>query len=216
MYCGLNTASDLSLIFTTQLYQYFSVFFLLFALFSDESEVFHPKYSQTAILHAADFRRVVKPHYCRDHNNQRPHITGLNLTIIYQIPKVCPSDNLLIYLFCKPVDVLCKYIETIVQTVVDLCVYFWPGDMMSPPPPPVDSAVGVPFPALVLFHYARPLAPYLGLYGVQPLRRRQQIVHTSRRLVAGIMGRDYVRRNLFPLTPSSKSHSISIIIADRV
>ena len=41
------------LIFTTQLYQ--CVFFL-FALFSDEPEVFLPKCSQTAILHAAHFR----------------------------------------------------------------------------------------------------------------------------------------------------------------
>ena len=48
------------LIFTTQLYQYFSVFFL-FALFSDKPEVFLPKYSQTAILPAAHFRRLVKP-----------------------------------------------------------------------------------------------------------------------------------------------------------
>ena len=47
--------------FTTQLYQYFSLFFL-FALFSDKPEVFLPKYSQTAIpvLHAAHFQRVVK------------------------------------------------------------------------------------------------------------------------------------------------------------
>ena len=34
--------------------------FLLLALFSDKPEVFLPKYSQTAILHAAHFRRVVK------------------------------------------------------------------------------------------------------------------------------------------------------------
>ena len=33
--------------------------FLLFALVSYEPEVFHPKYSQTSILHAAHFRRVV-------------------------------------------------------------------------------------------------------------------------------------------------------------
>ena len=59
VYCGLSTASEVFPIFTTQLYQYFSVF-LLFALFSDEPEVFLPKYSQTAILHAAHFRRVVK------------------------------------------------------------------------------------------------------------------------------------------------------------
>ena len=49
MYCGLNTASVVFLIFKTQLYQYFSVFFL-FALFSEEPEVFLPKYSQTAII----------------------------------------------------------------------------------------------------------------------------------------------------------------------
>ena len=34
--------------------------FFLFALVSDEPEVFLPKYSQTPILHAAHFRRVVK------------------------------------------------------------------------------------------------------------------------------------------------------------
>ena len=33
--------------------------FSLFAPFSDEFEVFFPKYSQTAILHAAHFQRVV-------------------------------------------------------------------------------------------------------------------------------------------------------------
>ena len=39
----------------------FKVFFpFLFALFSYEPEVFLPKYSQTAILHAAHFQRVVK------------------------------------------------------------------------------------------------------------------------------------------------------------
>ena len=59
MYCDLNTAASVFLIFTTQLYQYSSVFFLLFALFSEEPEVFLPKYSQTVILHAAHFRRVV-------------------------------------------------------------------------------------------------------------------------------------------------------------
>ena len=51
-------ASEVFLISTTQIYQYFNVF-LLFALFSDKPEVFLPKYSQTAILHAAHFRRVV-------------------------------------------------------------------------------------------------------------------------------------------------------------
>ena len=39
-------------------YNYFSVFFLV-VLFSDKPEVFLPKYSQTVILHAANFRRVV-------------------------------------------------------------------------------------------------------------------------------------------------------------
>ena len=34
--------------------------FFLFAVSSDKPEVFHPKYSQTAILLAAHFRRVVK------------------------------------------------------------------------------------------------------------------------------------------------------------
>ena len=59
VYYGLSTASEVFLIFTTQLYQSFSVF-CLSALFGDEPEVFLPKYSQTAILHAAHFRRVVK------------------------------------------------------------------------------------------------------------------------------------------------------------
>ena len=54
VYCGMSTASEVLLTFTTQLYQYFSVF-LLFALLSDEPEVFVPKYFQTAILHAAHF-----------------------------------------------------------------------------------------------------------------------------------------------------------------
>ena len=55
----LTKAHEVFLIFTSQLYQYFSVLFLI-ALFSDEPEVFLPKYSQIAILHAAHFRRVVK------------------------------------------------------------------------------------------------------------------------------------------------------------
>ena len=49
MYCGLSTASEVFLIFTTQLYHYLSVCFL-FALFNDKPEVFLPKYSQTATL----------------------------------------------------------------------------------------------------------------------------------------------------------------------
>ena len=56
VYCGLSTASEVFLIFTIQLYQFFVRFFL-FGLFS-EPEVFCPKYTQTAILHAAHFWRV--------------------------------------------------------------------------------------------------------------------------------------------------------------
>ena len=45
--CGLlSTASEVFLIFPTQLYQY------LFALFCDKPEIFLPKYSQRVILHA--------------------------------------------------------------------------------------------------------------------------------------------------------------------
>ena len=51
-------ASEVFLIFTTKLYKSFSAF-SLFALFSDEPEVFLPECSQMAILHAADFRRLV-------------------------------------------------------------------------------------------------------------------------------------------------------------
>ena len=39
-------------------YTNISVFIVLFALFSDEPEVFLPKYSQTGILHAAHFQRI--------------------------------------------------------------------------------------------------------------------------------------------------------------
>ena len=75
MYCGLfffinSTASELFLIFTTKLYQYFNVFFV-FTLFSDRPEVFLPKYSQTAILHAAHYRRVVNGGTIGD--NKVPH-----------------------------------------------------------------------------------------------------------------------------------------------
>ena len=51
-------ASEVFLILTTKLYKSFSAF-SLFALFSDEPEVFLPECSQMAILHAADFRRLV-------------------------------------------------------------------------------------------------------------------------------------------------------------
>ena len=49
VYCGLSTASEVYLIFTTWLYQRFRAFFL-FMLFSDEPEVFLPKYTKPAIL----------------------------------------------------------------------------------------------------------------------------------------------------------------------
>ena len=62
MYCGPSTASEVFLISTTQLYKYLSVIFL-FSLVSDEPDVFLPKYSQTAILHAAHFRWVVKGYF---------------------------------------------------------------------------------------------------------------------------------------------------------
>ena len=58
VYCGMSTASEVLLIFSTHLHQYFSVIFLL-ALFSDEPEVsFLYVYTHTAILDAAHFRRV--------------------------------------------------------------------------------------------------------------------------------------------------------------
>ena len=57
-YCGPQTASEVFLTFTPILYQYFSVF-CIFPIFSDEPEVFLPKYSKTAKLHAAHFRKVV-------------------------------------------------------------------------------------------------------------------------------------------------------------
>ena len=57
--------------FTTQLYQYLSMIFL-FALVSDEPEVFLPKYSQTAILHAAYLRWVV--------NQVNPKVESMDYT----------------------------------------------------------------------------------------------------------------------------------------
>ena len=59
VYCGLNIASEVILICTTHLYENFSVV-CSFLMFSDKPEVFLSKYSQTAIIHAAHFRRVVK------------------------------------------------------------------------------------------------------------------------------------------------------------
>ena len=61
--------------FTTQLYKYLSVF-LLFAPHSEEPEVFLSKYSQTAILHAAHFWRLVNMIYF-----DIPEITGSHLSV---------------------------------------------------------------------------------------------------------------------------------------
>ena len=60
-------ASKVFLIFTTELH-YFVCVYVLFALFSDEPEVFLPEYSQTEILHAAHSQRVVNLvcHCCND------------------------------------------------------------------------------------------------------------------------------------------------------
>ena len=55
-----GTDSDVFLNFTTRLYQQFRTFSLLM-LISDEPEVFLSEYSQLPILHAAHFRRVIKP-----------------------------------------------------------------------------------------------------------------------------------------------------------
>ena len=53
-YWGPSIAPEGFLIFTTR-FDNFRVCFFLFEPFSDEPEVFPPKYSQTAILHAAHF-----------------------------------------------------------------------------------------------------------------------------------------------------------------
>ena len=71
------TASQVFLIFTTRLYQFLSVF-SLFALFSDESKVFLPQYSQMAILQAAHFRRVVKTDYLSRHMSKYKFIKAGN------------------------------------------------------------------------------------------------------------------------------------------
>ena len=55
---------------------------VLFVLFGDEPEVCLPKYSQTAILHAAHFRRVVNlenPLVTRCHGTEIPVQTELAL-----------------------------------------------------------------------------------------------------------------------------------------
>ena len=65
---------EVFLIFTTH-YTHILVCFFLFVLVSDEPEVFLPKYSQTANLHAPHFRRVVK--HVVTHITQRIQCLGL-------------------------------------------------------------------------------------------------------------------------------------------
>ena len=91
------------LIFTTQLYQFFSVFFLL-ALFSDEPEVFFPKYSQTAILH---FRRAV------------------NISLPFLFISVCVESILILmlwaYIISKPYCVELKHNYEICYKSLNQC-----------------------------------------------------------------------------------------------
>ena len=53
--------------------------FFLFAQFSDKSEIFFPKYSQTAILCAAYFRRVVNSEFVEplSKENKEVVVTGI-------------------------------------------------------------------------------------------------------------------------------------------
>ena len=86
MYCGLGAASEVFLIFTTQLYQYFCVF-LLFASVCDTPEVLPSKYSKTAILHAAHFKRVVNTY-------KTPRGSGEGLQPFrWNRPSVAPADH---------------------------------------------------------------------------------------------------------------------------
>ena len=58
VYCGLSTASELFLLPNySNILVFF--FFYLFALVSDEPEIFIPEYSQTVILNAAHYQGVV-------------------------------------------------------------------------------------------------------------------------------------------------------------
>ena len=59
VYCGLRTASEVFLTFLLPKYTNILVCSFYLHLFSEEPEVFLSKYSQTGILHAAHFRRVV-------------------------------------------------------------------------------------------------------------------------------------------------------------
>ena len=58
VYCGLSAASEVSLIFTTLLHQFVSVF--LFALFSDEPEVSSLNTPTWQVFNAAHVRWIVK------------------------------------------------------------------------------------------------------------------------------------------------------------
>ena len=86
------------LIFTTLLYQCLVCF--LFALFIDEPEVFLPKYSQMAILHAAHFRKVVNTL----HNSHPP------------LQKIIRKTNLCLAIVCT----MCQF-RRISLRIVYLC-----------------------------------------------------------------------------------------------
>ena len=72
--------------------------FLLFALFSDEPEVFLPKYSQTAILHAAHFRRVVKCSFYFSHTSNPITLSPLSVGAFQSdallVPEHCLFDHI--------------------------------------------------------------------------------------------------------------------------
>ena len=126
MYCGLSTASEVFLIFTTQLYQYFSDFFL-FELFSDKPEVFLPKYSQTAILHVAHFWRVVNQQLsCSNATTIFPcYLMGstfkINLISVYlglaRIQKVYIKTFILLQTLFEELDNLIKFIQEFIASL---------------------------------------------------------------------------------------------------
>ena len=82
MYCGLNTASVVFLIFYYPTIPIFECVSFLFAPFSEEPEVSLPKYSQTAILHSAHFQRVVNTHFINSYNPLKRKMKSL-VSILY-------------------------------------------------------------------------------------------------------------------------------------
>ena len=85
------------------------VYFSLFALFNDEPEVFLHKYSQTAIIHAAHFKRVV--------NFQKQCRPILDGTIAYACLAPCVLLLLACYCYFRR---FCKNGERLLQCLVDL------------------------------------------------------------------------------------------------